>query len=125
MPSVIEEDFAEVLTHYRAQHPGISERDALWSLWHHGHLNNETFRVFNEVRAVIEYEEHNVWKHPDRFAGWHVGWAREYKPGVLKFFAMRSVRGGWEQREGYCSPDALRVAIETGVIEKPNGYTLP
>lgn len=77
-------------------------------------------------RDERRYERENcVVKHPDEFAGFHVGWVERYKPGVFRYFATRQIAGGVETRNGFVGDDVIRVAIETHVIQKPNGYTLP
>lgn len=78
-----------------------------------------------QVRAEALDRENAVVHHPDQFAGFHVGWVEPYKPGVFRYFATRQCKGEIEARNGFVRCDVLRVAIETGVIAKPNGYTLP
>lgn len=117
--------FDAILVQWRRRFPEISQQEALADLWGQGIKTADTFRAFNKRLADAEDDRHNVWKHPDNFSGWHIGWVEDWKPGVLKFFATRTWRGSMQQINGFTTPKILRVAIETHVIEKPNGYTMP
>ncbi len=110
-----------MLPKWRAQFPSITEEEALRDLWHQGIQCNETFAAFNRRLAEIEDIEHNVVNHPNQLRGWHVGWVEDWKPEVLKYFATK----GCDAINGFIGLDVLRVAIETHVIKKPNGYTQP
>lgn len=117
--------FAEVLVLWRRQFPEITEQEALADLWHKGWRTDETKGALDARQLAQLNEDNGVVSHPDQLTGWHVGWVEEWKKGVLKFFATRSVSGGTESMNGFIGLDVLRVAIETHVIKKPNGYTLP
>lgn len=117
--------FDAILVKWRRRFPEISEEEALSDLWGQGIKTADTFRAFNKRLADAEDDRNKVWKHPNEFVGWHVGWVDQWKPGVLKFSATRKIFGAFEMVNGFTTPDVLRVAIETHVIEKPNGYTMP
>ena len=69
--------------------------------------------------------DHNVIERPDDFAGWHVSCVHQWKPGVYSYMATQTIGVTVHCKNGYVRQDVLRVAIETGVIKKPNGYTMP
>lgn len=123
--NAISPQFQETLVLWRRQFPEITEQEALADLWSKGYMNEETRAAYDHrIMAGLNYEN-GVISSPDELTGWHVGWVEEWKKGVLKFFATRSIAGGTESMNGFIGLDVLRVAIETHVIRKPNGYTMP
>jgi hypothetical protein len=105
--------------------PGLSEQEALADLWSHGIKDNDTYRGYYERMANAEDDDHNVFKHPSQFNGWHVAICELYKPKVYRFEISRWLNNGAEKRIGYCNQDILRVAIEQRLCTKPNGFMLP
>lgn len=105
------------LARWRRQFPDISEEAALADLWHKGMRSQETYVAMNRRLAVQEDQAHGVVNNPDELRGWHCS-VEPWKPGVLKLFRTR----GMEAQSGFVSCDIFRVAIETGVCAKPDGY---
>ncbi len=108
----------EALAAWRARYPEITERDAWADLWHQGVKCKRSFVAMNDRLMAQENAQRNVVEHPDQLAGWKVSSLRSHKPGVLRYTATKAATC----INGFVRCDVLRVAIETGVIEKPDGY---
>ena len=75
-----------------------------------------------EERRRLDYES-SVFSRPEHFKGWHLAFCQEWKPGVVKFcVTQKTVDGRVHMRNGFCGHDILRVARETGLIAKSDGY---
>lgn len=114
--------FKAALVQWRRQWPEISEQEALADLWSAGWKEDEAYRAYHLQMAEVEDRAHNVIKHPDELRWFHISCIEKWKPGVLRFMGTRSITGGVEAINGFVTPDILRTAIETHVIQKPDGY---